>query len=222
MSRFFCVSNFLKRKCVESGLPPALLRTKRNFVFPAKSRRDGPGEHFLYFGRLAPEKGLRVLMHAWKSIDAQLLIAGDGPDRSVLEAMAPPNVTFLGAVDQLTLADLLRGARASLMPSLGFETSGRTIIESYAAGVPVIASNIGGIPEAISHGHTGFLVESGNNVEIESAARLLSNDSVSLSLGEGAYSEWKTGYTPQKGLENLLAAYEEAIEQPPDPVDTPR
>jgi glycosyltransferase involved in cell wall biosynthesis len=170
-------------------------------------QRNGPGRHFLYLGRLSPEKGLPTLLEAWADLDVQLLVAGDGPERSRLERFASSRVTFLGMVSATQAAELLREARALILPAEWFEPAPRSIVEAFAAGVPVIATRRGGIPESVEDGRSGVLFPAGDVASLRRAVESLMDDRRSRELGEGAYRSWTTRFTPAEALSSLERIY---------------
>jgi glycosyltransferase involved in cell wall biosynthesis len=138
-----------------------------------------------FAGRAQMYKGVQVLIRAVQRVQAQrevaLVCCGDGPDRPELEALARElglrNATFLGRRDDVK--QLLPGATIAVVPSIWAEAFGLAVVESLAAGVPVIASRTGGIPELITDGETGILVAPGDDAALAHAiAALLDNESV--------------------------------------------
>ena len=211
VSRFLAVSDFVREKHLEAGMDPDRVLTKPNFSWPTE-RRVGPGEHFLFLGRLAPEKGLDTVLAAWKGDPpGRLVVAGDGPEAASLRRSAPSGVEFRGAVPGDQVPSLIRGARAVLLPSRWYEAAPRTITEAYAAGVPVIASRIGALTEAVQDGMTGKLVPLGDAAAWRGAAASLLEDAESERLGEKAWDTWSRLYSAERALENLEAAYAEAL-----------
>ena len=182
---------------------------KRNFAWPS-GRREGPGDAFLYAGRLVVEKGLETLIRAWSSVPAQLQVLGEGPDEVRLRALAPDNVTFHATVPGEQMAALVRSARAVLVPSLWYEPAPRTIVEAYAAGVPVLAAQIGGLPEVVEDGRTGYLISPGSTDEWAAAAMRLCDDSHSIELGANAARAWSERFGPEPAIGALEAVYEQA------------
>jgi glycosyltransferase involved in cell wall biosynthesis len=212
VTRYLAVSDFVRRRHIDAGFDPTRIGVKPNFVWPVP-RRQGPGEHFLYLGRLSPEKGVDTLLSAWRLGDppGKLVIAGDGPAGGALRADAPAGVEFLGQVPADQVPGILGSARALLLPSRWFEAAPRSITEAYAAGVPVVASDIGALPEAIDPGVTGDLVPVDDPRAWARAAGRLSDDAESVRLGEGAWRRWNERFTPEHGLAALEAAYAEAV-----------
>jgi glycosyltransferase involved in cell wall biosynthesis len=118
-----------------------------------------------FMGQLTPEKGIGRLvdaMHAWPASKCQLVVAGRGmaPYESELRRRAPENVHFLGFV---SAAQLFAETDVLVVPSIWPEPFGRIVIEAYAHGVPVIASDCGGLPELVEHRRTGILYASADS-----------------------------------------------------------
>jgi glycosyltransferase involved in cell wall biosynthesis len=212
VQRFLAVSQFLADRYISSGLLATdRVIVKRNFAWPT-ALRSGPGSHFLFAGRLTEEKGILVLLEAWKrkQTPGPLVIAGDGPLRSVVDREAMGNVQVLGDVPPRQLAHLIRGARALVVPSTWYEGSPRTITEAYAAAVPVVASNIGALPEVVQDGESGVLAGPGDADELLRACWRLSADEDSVRMGREAAALWRSFYTPEIALGELENAYHAA------------
>lgn len=207
---YLAVSDFLRAKHIEGGFDPEQIVVKPNFAWAARPRR-GPGDYFLYLGRLAPEKGVSSLLGSWERVPATLRIVGDGPEMPALREMAPDNVEFTGPIPGSEVPEVLAGARALMVPSTWYEGAPRGIIEAFAAGVPVIASRIGGLPELIQEGSSGSLVRPGDADAWADAAIRLMDDDLSESLGRGALQAWRDGFTPERGLQNLEAVYRSVL-----------
>lgn len=215
VTRFLAVGEFVKRKHVEAGFDAARIMVKANFV-AAQERRTGPGGRFLFLGRLAPEKGLDTVLRAWARIPAaaHLDVVGSGPDEEVLRGAGGTDgrVRFLGQVEPDRIPGLLADARALLVPSRWYEAAPRTIVEAYASGVPVIASEIGALPDSVEHQRSGLLVPPEDEGAWASAVSSLLDDRASQRLGEGAHSRWQERYSPEVGLAELESCYRAAIE----------
>ena len=131
---------------------------------PMKRVNESKREYFLYLGRLSYEKGLRTLIMAFAQIrDVKLKIAGIGPQERNLKDLVTKlrldNIDFVGFKTAGELNSLFSKASFNIVPSEWWENNPLSIIESYAAGVPVIGANVGGIPEIILDGETGYLFE---------------------------------------------------------------
>jgi glycosyltransferase involved in cell wall biosynthesis len=209
VTKYLAVSGFVRRKYVEAGWPDDRIEVKSNFAW-GSPRRGGPGRYFLYLGRLSPEKGVATLLAAWRRSSARLLVVGDGPAAQALRGDAPANVEFRPTVSPAEVPVLIREARALLLPSLWYEAQPRVILEAYAAGVPVLASDLGALPEAVEH-DSGLLVPPGDAEAWSDAVERLSDDRESTRLGEGAWRLWRDRYSPERALQNLEDAYRRAV-----------
>jgi glycosyltransferase involved in cell wall biosynthesis len=105
---------------------------------------------------------------------------------------------------------LLARARALIVPSLWYEGAPRIILEAYAAGVPVLASRIGALPELVEHGASGLLFPPNEVAALATAVTRLADDGESERLGEGAWQLWRARFTPERGLKELEACYRRA------------
>jgi glycosyltransferase involved in cell wall biosynthesis len=148
-------------------------------------RHEGTGSRLLFVGRLAAVKGLPVLLEAVAQLakdrpDVTLVVVGDGPDRAKLEAQAKRlgiagRVEFRGYQSQVQVRELLRQTDAFAMASFA-EGVPVVLMEAMAAGVPVIATRIAGVPELVEEGVSGFLVPPGEPRVIAERAALLLDD----------------------------------------------
>ncbi len=211
VERFLAVSGFVRDKYIEAGMRPEQVAVKPNFTWPL-DHRNGPGEYFLYLGRLAPEKGVDTLIEAWRSSAPRhpLVVIGDGPDADTLRHNAPAGVEFRGQVSPEEAGAALTHARALLVPSRWYEAAPRSIIEAYAAGVPVVASDIGALPEAVVDMVSGRLVPRDDAKAWADAASSF-DDAESLRLGAGALGLWEERFSPERGLDGLETAYRGAV-----------
>jgi glycosyltransferase involved in cell wall biosynthesis len=210
IDRLLAVSAFVRNKHVEAGISAERITVAPQFAWPTV-RREGPGEYFLYLGRLTREKGANALVDAWAPDLGRLVVVGDGPEMARLRATAPPNVEFRGLVAGTAVPAVLRGARALLVPSLWDDAAPRSVTEAYAAGVPVIASRRGGLTETVKHGESGLLVSPGRTSEWAAAVRRLSNDEEAIRLGENAWRQWSETNRPEHSLARLESAYEAVL-----------
>jgi glycosyltransferase involved in cell wall biosynthesis len=211
VDRFIAVSGFVRQKHVEAGISAERIGVATQFAWPT-TRREGPGDYFLYVGRLTREKGVNSLVEAWTQDMGRLLVVGDGPEMAHLRAVVSPAVEFHGLVSGDEVPALLRGARALLVPSLANDPAPRSVSEAYAAGVPVVASRRGGLPEMVRDGESGLLVTAGAADEWAIAVGRLSDDEEAIRLGAGAWRLWSEMHSPQHSLERLEKAYATALE----------
>lgn len=151
---FVCPSRFMARKMEQGGYDSGKLTVISNFInispLPALDYQHR-GDYYCYVGRLSPEKGVETLLKAASGVKMKLLVAGSGPLFAELKERYADtsHITFLGQLAGGAVAELLRQARFSVVPSEWYENNPFSIIESLCAGTPVIGADIGGIPELI-------------------------------------------------------------------------
>lgn len=163
------------------GIDPIELPGRRE----ARKKTSAGGFVVLSLGRLVPIKGIEMAIDAIAGIPAATLwIAGEGPSRRSLEMRATKlgvPVHFFGEVTGAAKAELLAAADAFVLPSLR-QRSGRTegmptaLLEAAAAGVPIVASATGGIPDVLTHGRNALLVAPGDATALRNALSDLEGD----------------------------------------------
>jgi glycosyltransferase involved in cell wall biosynthesis len=160
------------------------------------------GQVLAFAGWLGLQKALGIALEAVAAVpDVTLVIAGDGPDRAALERQArelglETRVRFLGSVSREQVLRLFRAADASVLSS-AWENFPHTVVEALAAGCPVIATAVGGVPEVIREGENGLLVPA-NDVPALAAAirRLFDDEELRRRLAQAA-PESVAGYTEE-------------------------
>ncbi|MDP9008554.1 MAG: glycosyltransferase [Pseudomonadota bacterium] len=174
VSRFVVPSRFFLRKFAEWGVDTSRFVYIPNFVdADAMSARDEYDDAFVYFGRLSSEKGIATLIRAAAQAKVPVRIVGTGPEESslrLLAAQSGADVQFTGYLTGKNLRDAIASARAVVIPSEWYENAPLSIMEASALGRPTIGAKIGGIPELIREGETGFVFDSGS---VDSLAKIL-------------------------------------------------
>ncbi len=121
------------------------------------THKHSGSRYLLYYGRVVREKGVETLVNAMAHLPQyKLKVVGRGPLLDSLKQKHLPNVEFVGYKTGNDLFDLVRNATYVVVPSQWEENNPMTIIEAYSHGIPVLGSRIGGIPEIIEEGRTGF------------------------------------------------------------------
>ena len=174
--------------------------------------------YFLYIGRLSPEKGVHYLLEAMKDLprDIKLKIAGTGVEENKLKQYAKDNnlsnVEFLGFKNRDEIKDLYQNCISTILPCNWFEIFGMTNIESFINGKPVIASNIGGIPEIVEDNINGLLFEPGDVEQLKKCIhKYWNNPNLVVEHGKNGYQKAITQYTEKKYYSELMKIYEEVL-----------
>ena len=171
----------------------------------------------LYLGRLSHEKGVETLIEAAAGTTMRVAIAGDGPERARLQALAErlrAPVEFLGHVSGEPLRELIRDARAIVVPSRWPENCPLVVLEAMASARALIASRVGGIPELARDGEEALLVEPGDVTGLrEALLRLEADTELALRLGRAGRVRAQDRYAPGRHMRDLLDIYERARER---------
>jgi glycosyltransferase involved in cell wall biosynthesis len=219
-----CPSRFFVDKFVEWGWPRERFVHVPNWV-DADRFEPGfePGGYALYFGRLILDKGLAKVVRAAHAARLPLKLAGTGPDEAVLKALVAElgaEVEFLGYRSGSELHDVVRGARCVVLASELFENAPMMLLEAMALGKPVVGARIGGIPEVVIEGHTGWLFSSGSVAELAErlAAVKALPDAQLAAMGRAARRHVEQAFSRQRYLDAMLALYARLGVALPEPV----
>lgn len=185
-----------------------------------KRSPQSPVPLLVYAGRLSGEKGVRVLLEAWRMVhdslpEARLLLLGDGPLQGTLrEAFQGLGVEFAGRCPREGVGEHLHEAWALVQPSLCLETFGLTLLEALARGRPVVASSIGALPELAREGETGLLVPPGDAGALARAIlTLLRDGELRNRMGECGRALYEREFNEEQGYRNLCDAFALAKER---------
>ena len=216
---FIVYSHFAHKKLVQGGLPPEKISFKTNFLYPVPELGDGSGNYALFVGRLAPEKGTRVMLEAWKKLGEKipLKIVGDGPLAPQVSAAAQntPGVEWLGKKSLREVYELMKQASCLIVPSEWYETFGRVGIEALATGTPLIVSDIGALSELVEPGSNGLLFAPGNAADlIEKVNLLLADRDRLLRMRHTSRQVFDAKYLASDNYQRLMEIYSSLIDRP--------
>ena len=216
IDKFVFVSDFIYKKHIEYHkhieLKSVMLHNFMSNLETIKPNNE-KGKYFLYLGRLSIEKGVNTLINAAEKANVRLKIVGNGPLLERKETCKNKNIEFLGFKKGDELWDIVQKASFIIVPSEWYENNPLSIIESYAYGKPVIGSKIGGIPEILKHGETGFLFDNGNEVKLKEIlihADSISNNDYKL-LSQNARNFAENNFNPEKYYKTLIQIYKQVI-----------
>ncbi len=198
-------SRALRETLISAGFPSTALHHIANGV-PVHEFVARPREHVLFAGRLSREKGLETLVAAARLIpEIPMKIAGDGPLRGAL-GRTPPNVELLGWVDPERLQKLRSSSALEIVPSVSQDILPYAALESLAAGTPVLASRIGGLPE-IAAGPAGETVPAGDAGALAASMRAWWARSSEPDYGRGAAEVARSRFSLDGQTRELVALY---------------
>ncbi len=213
VDRFLVLTEFARGRMIAAGLPADKIVVKPNFVADPGARPHAPSAtgDVLFVGRLSAEKGVRTLLEAWRRADLadlRLVVVGGGALETELRMGNWPRVEFRGAVPVEEVRRLMLSARALVLPSECYEGMPMSVLEAYAAGLPVMASDLGAMTEIVGPLGPAWLVPPADPTAwAASLASLRSDDSLLDATGAAARRIWEARYSPSRALEYLLAAY---------------
>jgi len=184
---------------------------------PHQEKKDRQEEfRVLYAGRLVPEKGVEVLIRAFKkiaSLKIRLTIVGEGALESYLKRLVQNDnrIQFLGKFSWERLKELYKSSDITVVPSVYYEILGNVVLESMAHGTGVIASNIGGIPELIQNGQNGYLFKAGDVDGLRAILeKLINNPAQVAAIGDNAFKTARR-YQLNRHIETLEKLYAQTI-----------
>jgi glycosyltransferase involved in cell wall biosynthesis len=171
--------------------------------------QDAP--YYLYVGRLTEEKGLPVLLEAFKDSLQALKIIGTGPLEDLVKeySIKYPNISFAGAQPKEQVYEVLQGASALIFPSVWYETFGMVVIEAFSAGVPVIASDLGNIKNMIADGINGLRFKAGDPADLKKKILMFDQfDHIEReSYRQNARNTYLKHYSPEANAAQLIELY---------------
>lgn len=161
VDRIICPSQFMKRQLETNPALKGKLVTLHNFLNEEKNPVQEKKDYVLYFGRFSEEKGINTLIQVCKMLpEIPFVFAGAGPEEERLSECS--NITNAGFLKGNEMKSTIASARFSILPSECFENCPFSVMEALNYGTPVIASNVGGVPELLREGVAGELFEAGD------------------------------------------------------------
>lgn len=236
IDRVIAPSRFMRSKLIEGGWPEGKVIFLQNFADDAILDRaanagadatDRENPYLLFFGRLSAEKGVDTLLRAFDAAlpalprDMRLVVVGDGPDAADFKSLASSlgcasRIEFAGYQTGGALQAYVERASLAISSSRWRENMPYSIVEAFAAGTPVVGTDIGGIPELVDEGKTGFICEPG---DVQSMADAISRGTHAF-LDRSAYSMLQRNCrsyvmencSREKFMSDLVNLYKESID----------
>lgn len=215
VTRFIALTNFSRSRFVLAGFPEAKIAVKPNspgpLFTPPPPQRQRSGA--LFVGRLSHEKGIAALLGVWRKDWPPLRVIGEGPDEPVLRrAVAEGRAVALGALEPEAILDEMHRAAACILPSRCYENFPMVLAEAFAAGLPVLGSDLGAVGELIEDGKTGALFDPFDPAGMAQAIGAALADPARLAaFGRAARARFEADFTPERTIAQQVSLYEEAI-----------
>lgn len=168
------------------------------------------GEYVLFYGRMSPEKGTRTLLEAARRLpDVKFKFVGIGEELETARRLALPNVEIAGFLSGDDLERAIKDASFVTVPSECMENNPMTVVEGFSHSKPVVASRIGGIPDIVADGLTGFLAEPFDADSLTDALRRAAglSDNRYLEMASNARKFAADNFAPEAHYNRLLQIY---------------
>ena len=212
---FITPSEFLKNKLVDNGFDREKINCIPTFT-ASKSEVGEPriGEYGLYFGRITEEKGVETVVQAFEMLpDHHVKIMGDPTTEEAkrliryVEEKNLQNIEFVGFKSGVELEEIIKGSRYTLIPSVWYDNLPNTALESFQYSKPVIASNIGSLPELVLDGVNGYLFEAGNAQDLRDKVLKLGDDRLVDTMGRASRSRLEEKFAPKTHYDALMGVF---------------
>ena len=208
--KIVCVSEFVRQDLMARGFSPEQLVTVPNGIDMPPEMETSDDNFILFVGRLVGTKGLPYLLKAMKTVDSKLVICGGGPDLDKLQRMAgklglKDKVKFPGRVSEQEKHKLFSSCSLFVLPSI-YESFGIAAAEAMSYGKPVVASNVGGLPEVVKGG--GMLANPKDPEDLAKQITHLLNDPEKRKLLGIKAKELASGYTWDRSAEQMDNLYQ--------------
>lgn len=211
---FLCTTEFNKKKLLEAGIEEKRLFIKPNYLDISHIEPSyGKGDYIIFLGRLSPEKGLWTLIYAFERLkDLKLTIVGTGPleepIKNYIYMNKIKNISIEGFKKGLEKDNLLKNALFMVFPSQWYEHFPIVLLEAFAFGKPVVASDIGNMPLIVKNEKSGLLFKTGNVDDlIEKIKKLEHNPSEILKMGMYARKKIESDYTAEVNYRIMMSIF---------------
>ena len=213
VARYIAMCEFSRDKLLQAGVPRERIVLKPNFAVDRHAGHDlrAPRSGALFVGRLSAEKGIAVLINAWRSLEFDLELIGGGELAAPLRQAASSRVHIRGYVSDPDLLQAQRNAQFLVLPSLVYEGFPMVIAEAYAAGLPIIASRLGAMAELVRDGETGLHFTAGDADDLAAKVRwAIAHPQAMSDMSAHARETYLRLYTPQANYRRLMEIYDDA------------
>ena len=206
VDQFIVPTEFGKKKFIQFGINSEKITVKPNFTNTNAEKIPASTEkYFVYVGRLSEEKGFKVLLEATEKLPYKIKFVGDG----VMPEIKNKNIELLGPKSHKQALEIMAGSSGLIFPSICYEGGfPLALMEAMSLKTPIIASNIGTIPEYLNNS-SALLFEPGNIEELRlKITQLAKQPEQAKLIAEQAFNIWKENFTAEKNFTALLKIYQ--------------
>jgi glycosyltransferase involved in cell wall biosynthesis len=212
VDKFIALTESARRIFASGGLPSERILVKPNCIARPPdfdvSRRNGG----LFVGRLDEQKGVHVLLRAWKDIDYPLTIIGDGPLSELVKQNTSDRIAYLGRQPREAVQREMQGARFLVLPSIRHDMFPITVLEAFSSYLPVICSRLSSLCDLVETGVTGLTFTTGDANALAAQVRCaISNSSLLEELAARAHAIYEERYTPEVNFDMLIGIYRSVV-----------
>ena len=204
------LTEFFKKILIKAGFEPNRILIKGNSTADIGASKEKRNGRLLYVGRLSDEKGVNLLLDISQKLNTEIDIVGDGPLAPIFEGQVK-NIRMHGWLPREQVYPIMKSSSALLVPSKWYEGFPVVILEAFSAATPVIASEIGSLPDIVKHEVTGFIVGPSDELGWIHYANMVSESRISSELGANARNAYLANYSPEINSRKLIDIYEGAI-----------
>lgn len=216
---FVTPSEFLKKKLISNGFQKNKITCIPTFTTSRLTiEKPFVGDYGLYFGRITEEKGVETVVKAYEKLpNKHVKIMGDDSTeeaiclKKYIAERNIKNVEFLGFKSGIDLENIIKNARFTMIPSIWYDNLPNTALESFQYYKPVIASNVGSLPELVMDGVNGYLFEPGNSEALVEKIMLLDNDKIVIEMGNNSRKLLEDKFSPIAHYDALLSIFEKLV-----------
>jgi glycosyltransferase involved in cell wall biosynthesis len=215
---FLALTEFGRDLVTGMGIPADKVFIRPNSIDASEITPSyGPGEYIAYIGRLSSEKGIMTLLRSMQQLNGiKLKIAGAGPLEEELRAFVSQhpnlNVEFVGFLTGEQKIEFFQKSRFVVVPSEWYETFGMIIVEAYAAGKPIVASNLGGLGSLVQNNVTGLLFNPGDATDLaQKIDSLWHNPELAVTMGQRARAVVEDKFSPATVHRQLIEIAQQMI-----------
>jgi glycosyltransferase involved in cell wall biosynthesis len=211
---FVTPTKFIKQWLIKAGFNEDKFAVIPNMVKSPACEREFSGKDYVaYVGRISPEKGVDTILKAASFLpDIKIKIAGDGPSLEEYKKIAPHNTEFIGLLNRKKVSAFYSKARFVIVPSKCFEVFPLVTAEAMSHGLPVVASNVGGLPEIVDDGVTGLLFRPEKADDLAKKIKILwNNKGLCKRMGKVAQNMFNLRYCEDAYYRRLIKVYKNLV-----------